>query len=129
MQPEKPGWVTAVESRYGDVMINPRGLTAVAGFMNILDGQFGPEKLDKAFQRAREELGLTKRNDEKIQEKRQLLAGGPTHGAPRSNGGGKNGKQVKLPANWREVARKAGIPEADYVREYAAMNPSDVVGG
>ena len=123
---QKPPWVTAVESQYGDVMIHPRGTNTVAAFMQLEGGNVGPESLDKAFKRAREELGLAKRKDEKIEQQRQTLAGGPTNSIPkngRSNGTG----SVKMPAGWQDAARKAGMTLDDYKRAHIAMHPEDVV--
>lgn len=123
---QKPEWVTAIESQHGDVMIHPRGTATVAAFVQLGGGQVNPENLDKAFKRAREELQLTKRNDEKIEQKRAVLSGGPTNGIPK-NGGGKSPKNVNMPAGWRETARRAGISEDDYKRSYIEMHPEAVV--
>lgn len=126
--PQKPGWVVAIEARYPEIMIHPRGTDTVAGFMNVLEGQLTPEKLDKAFQRAKAELGLGARQEDnkKVEQQRQLLAGGPTHSTPRSPGG--NGKpQVKMPKGWQEAARKAGMTNDQYIQAYVEMNPQDVV--
>ncbi len=84
---QKPPWMLAVESQYGDVVMSPQGLNTVAAFMQMDPSAFGPEKLDKAFKRSREELGLAKRSDEKNQQARAMLSGGPTSGGPRPANG------------------------------------------
>lgn len=123
---QKPPWVTAVESQYGDVMIHPSGTNTVAAFVQLGGGQVNPEALDKAFKRAREELGLAKKADEKNQQQRQVLAGGGTNGIPK-NGSRKEGGSVKMPAGWQDAARKAGMSLDDYKRAHIAMHPEDVV--
>lgn len=124
-QIQKPAWVSAVEAQHGDVLMNPRGLNTVAAFLGISDEAFGPEKLDKAFKRAREELGLAKRKDETNERQRAMLSGGPTNGTTRSNG--KSKPQARMPAGWQEAARKAGMSKEDYIRAHVEMHPEDVV--
>jgi hypothetical protein len=122
---QKPPWMAAVESQYGDVVMSPRGLDTVAAFMQMDPSVFGPEKLDKAFKRTREELGLSKRSEEKNHQARAMLAGGPSSSGPRAPNG-KSGKQVKMPPGWQDSARRAGMSKDEYVRAYVDMHPEAV---
>ena len=105
--------------------MHPEGLNHVAAFASLDRTGFGPEKMQKAFNRAREELGLAKRSDEKNQQARAMLAGGPSSSGPRP-GNGKGGKQVNMPAGWKDAARKAGMSADDYIRAYVDMHPEAV---
>lgn len=130
-QMQKPVWANAVESQFPDVMMHPNGLNAVAAFANLDPAQLGPEKLQRAFTRARTELGLAKAapapNPERDRQ-RQMLASGPTNGGAR--GGSKAEPTVNgVPKNYKEIARAAGMKPEDYVKSFAKMNPGNVSRG
>lgn len=116
---EKPIWLTAVEHQFSDVMVHAKGPGTVAAFMQmegIGPNNFNAESMQKAFTRARKELGLSTVVAAPTEQQRQVHAGGPVNGSARTNGAGGAGKQVKVPKNWREVARRAGMTEAQYLR-------------
>jgi hypothetical protein len=123
---QKPPWVLAIEAQHADVLMHPNGYGAVMAFVQLGGGQVGPESLDKAFKRARDELGLKAKNDEKNAQQRAVLSGGPTSSTPRTGGNGKAGKSVKLPAGWKDIAKRAGVPQDEYIRNYVAMHPESV---
>lgn len=126
-QMQKPAWVQAVEAQFPEVVTHANGLNTVAAFAQIDPSQFGPEKLKKAFTRARDELGLGKKREtpEENGRRREMLSGGPVNGSGRAPAG-KGEKFVNVPKNYREIARRAGMTPEDYVRSYAQMNPGDV---
>jgi hypothetical protein len=129
-QPGKPPWVSAVESQFPEVVTHPNGLNAVMSFAN-LDGttaqNITPERLQRAYTRAREELGLAQRRTETTDARRQMLSGaGGGSGGGGKGAGGSKGPTVNVPKNYREIARRAGMSPEEYVRAYADMNPSDV---
>lgn len=127
----RPLWVTAVESQFPDVMMHGNGTNAVAAFLGLDPGQLGPEKLQRAFTRARTELGLAKTPATPSPERerqRQMLASGPTNGGAR--GGSKAEPTVNgVPKNYKEIARAAGMKPEDYVKSFAKMNPGNVSRG
>lgn len=123
---QKPEWVAAVESQFADVMMHPSGTNTVAAFAQMDPGPLTPEKLQKAFTRSRKELGLAPK-EEDIEAKKQMLSGGRVNGTSKgSSNGGKGELMVNLPRNWRAIAKQSGVPEKEYVRQYAAANPGDV---
>lgn len=131
--PQKPAWVSAVENQFPDVVTHQRGFDTVAAFIQLQGGGVGldPDRLKKAFERTREELGLKQREQDQHERKRQMLAGGPTNGASRGGAvGGKSGTKVSIKLqgglNPTEIARRAGMSVQDYAKAYAAMNPGDV---
>lgn len=123
--PTKPAWITAVESQFPDVMMHPTGTQAVTAFAALDQTPMSPEKLQRAFTRAREELGLAKRSQETNQAKRQMLAGASTNGTAKTSSG-KGEHYVNVPKNYKDIARRAGMSPEDYIRSYAAMNPREV---
>lgn len=117
--PEKPIWLTAVENQFLDVLQHQRGPGTVAAFMQmegIGPQTFNAENMQKAFARARKELNLAPASSTPTEQQRQVHAGGPVNGSSRPSGSGGNGKQVKVPKNWRQIARQAGMTEAQYLR-------------
>lgn len=124
-----PDWVTAVEAQFPDVVMHPAGKNAVAAFGQIEMAKSGraidPQGLMSAFTRAREELGMAKRADSKVAERRAQLASGPSNGATRS--ASSKEQSIMMPKGWETVAKKAGIPQKEYLRQYAIANPRDVV--
>jgi hypothetical protein len=133
-QPQKPAWATAVESQFPDVVMHANGLNAVAAFAALDPAQLGPEKLQRAFTRARAELGLGKGtpaapNPER-ERQRQMLASGPTNGGGRGSGGGRGETVLNgVPKNYREIARSAGMSPEAYLKSFAIMNPQNVSRG
>jgi hypothetical protein len=128
-QQRLPDWVTAVEAQFPDVVMHPAGKNAVAAFGQIEMAKTGraidPQGLMSAFTRAREELGIAKRNDTQNTQRRQQMASGPSNGATHSRGARE--QSVMMPKGWESVARKAGVPLKEYAKQYAASNPKDVV--
>lgn len=125
---QKPAWVSAIESQYPDVLTHANGLNTVAAYAQMDPAQFGPEKLKKAFERARGELGTGKKkeSEEENGRRREMLAGGPVNGNGHSPAPRKGEKFVNVPKNYKEIARRAGMSPEDYIRSYAAMNPDEI---
>ena len=132
---QKPPWVTMVENEFPDVVTHGRGLETVGVFMRLTTNEdaqnINPENLRKAFGRAREELGTKQRTEAQREQKKQMLSGGGSGGARSGGAGGKGEPAVVirgLPkgADYREVARRAGMTPQEYARAYAQMNPQDV---
>lgn len=57
-QVQKPDWVRAVEWHYPDILAHPRGQHTVGVLDSLATDPWGPERLHRAFQRARTELGI-----------------------------------------------------------------------
>lgn len=126
---QKPDWVSAIESQFGDVIMHPNGQNAVANFHQIMYGagsRPSPETLHKAYTRAQEELGLKSKEDPaKLDRKRAMLSGGRVNGSNKTSGGGKE-EYVNVPKNYKEIAKRAGMSPEQYLRSYAESNPKDV---
>lgn len=123
-QMSKPAWVTSVENEFPDVVQHAAGLNTVAAFIN-LDGTpgFSPEKLKRAFLRARQEIAPGERSAQAPSERsRQLLSGSPTGGGGRGAPAAANGSpKVSVPKNYKEIARSVGMTPEQYVRAAADM--------
>jgi hypothetical protein len=120
---QKPAWVTSVENEFPDVVQHAAGLNAVAAFIN-LDGSvgFSPEKLKRAFLRARQEITPDRAAPQPSERSRQLLSGAPTGGGGRGAPAAPNGSpKVSVPKNYREIAKSVGMTPDEYVRAAAAM--------
>lgn len=116
---EKPIWLTAVESQFPDVLQHQRGPGTVAAFMQmegISAANFNAETMQKAFVRARKELNLAPNSPAPTEQQRQVHAGGPVNGSSRIAAPAGATSKVKVPKNWREIARRAGMSEAQYLR-------------
>ena len=120
---QKPPWLGALEAQFSDVVLHPQGLQAVSAFAQLNTQGTPQERVQKAFERARQELGLKKHDAETNQRQRQMMGTGGRVQAQRS---GSTGPAVRMPANWREVARRAGMSAEDYARAYAESNPDAV---
>jgi hypothetical protein len=133
--PQLPPWVRVVENEYPDVVTHQQGYNTVAAFVGLArqrGEEVSPDVLRKAYDRARQELGLKARNDAQLEQRRQMLAGGNARaGAGAASAGGKkNGPTVNIKLakgiDHRAIARRAGMSEQEYAKAYAQMNPQDV---
>lgn len=125
-QQQKPIWLTAVENQFSDVLSHARGADVAAAFMRmegVNQSNFNAETMQKVFVRARKELGLGQQTPGPTEQQRQAHAGGPVNGSARTPGSNGANKQVKVPKNWRDIARRSGMSEADYLRAAKAMEP------
>lgn len=116
---QKPIWLTAVENQFSDVLAHAKGPGTVAAFMQmegIGPQNFNAETMQKAFVRARKELGLSSGAPAPTEQQRQVHAGGAVNGSSRPAASNGASKSVNVPKNWREIARRAGMTEAQYLR-------------
>jgi hypothetical protein len=123
---QKPPWVTSVENEFPDVVQNAAGLNAVAAFINLDSTPgFSPEKLKRAFLRARQELTPAQQQagtSQPTDRARAVLSGSPVGGGGRSAPSGAGGKaKVQVPKNYESIARAAGMSPEDYKRAALAM--------
>jgi len=126
-QPQKPDWVRAIEYQYPDVLTHSQGQAAVGHFDQLsgtLGMAFGPERLHKAFQRARVELGLAQQAAP-TNGARQLLSGGQF-----GDGGGQRKKpgerSVNIPREHLARMLKAGMTKAEAAKAWAESYPDEV---
>lgn len=122
--PQKPIWLTAVENQFNDVLAHQRGPATVAAFMQmegIGPQNFNAENMQKAFTRARKELNTSNGTPAPTEQQRQVHAGGPVNGSARVANPQNGSTKVNVPKNWRQIARAAGMTEADYLRRAKEM--------
>lgn len=131
-QPQKPVWAQAVEAQFPDVVMHANGLNTVASFVQMAGGPAGlnAERLQQAFTRARQELGLVKQTqpDPSRERQRQMLASGSANGGTRPSGGKSERVVNGVPKNYKEIARAAGMTPEAYIKAFATMNPGNVAG-
>lgn len=123
-QMPKPAWVTSVENEFPDVVQHAAGLNTVAAFIN-LDGTpgFSPEKLKRAFLRARQEIAPAERQAPQPSERaRQLLSGSSTGGGGRAAPTAANkSPKVEVVRGYENIAKSVGMTPEEYRRAAAAM--------
>lgn len=128
--PQRPVWATAVENQFPDVVMDPRGLNAVAAFASIDPTPLTADKLMRAFTRARQELktgGQEQKPTQDRERQRQMLSSGPTNGGSGRGGAGRAETTVDgLPKNYRDIARQSGMTAEQYVKNFATMNPEKI---
>lgn len=127
-QGQRPPWVTAVESKFSDVLTHAQGIAAVSGFLGMDPAQMGPEKLEKAFKAAQKHLGLAVDDTATNARQRQVMAGGPVNGRGRTPPPAKGEATISVPKNYKEIARRAGMTPDQYIKAYATMNPGEISG-
>lgn len=123
--PQKPDWVRAIEFQYPDVLTDPRGQNTVGIFDSFLaqSEQFGPQRLHKAFQRARVELGLAQTQQAATGQARQLHTGISTNGVGRQS---KNGESVvNMPRHYLETALRSGMTKAEAAKAWRDSYPNE----
>lgn len=124
-QPQKPDWVRAIEFQYPDVLTDPRGQHTVGIFDSLLSQaeQFGPQRLHKAFQRARAELGLTQTQQQATGQSRQLLTGITSNGVGRKPSNGDS--VVNMPRHYLETALRSGMTRAEAAKAWRESYPNE----
>ena len=124
-QPQKPDWVRAIEFQYPDVLTDPRGQHTVGIFDSLLSQaeQFGPQRLHKAFQRARAELGLTQTQQQATGQSRQLLTGITSNGVGRKPSNGDS--VVNMPRHYLETALRSGMTKAEAAKAWRESYPNE----
>jgi hypothetical protein len=123
---QKPDWVRAVEGQYPDVMTNPNGQRFAAAFETVIPGEFGPDKLHKMFQRARQEIGGGQPVSRAQNAQRQQLFSGVTSTSVRSRpSGGGDSDKVTVPRSYMEMASKAGMTKAQAVKAWKESYPEE----
>ncbi len=122
--PQKPDWVRAIEFQYPDVLTDPRGQHTVGIFDSLLGQteQFGPQRLHKAFQRARTELGLAQAPAASNQA-RQLHTGISSNGVGRKPANGDS--VVNMPRHYLETALKSGMTRAEAAKAWRESYPNE----
>lgn len=123
--PQKPAWVTAIEFQYPDVLSHPRGqptVGAVDSLLTTMGEQWGPDRLHKAFQRARAELGLKVAAAPTTQQ-RQLHSGISSGGLGPNRSGGD--RTVNIPREYLAVAAKSGMSKKEAVKAYMETYPEE----
>lgn len=122
---QKPAWVTAIEFQYPDVLSHPRGQQTVAIVDQLLGSeQWGPERLHKAFQRTRTELGLKPAAAPASNGQRALYGSvnsTATGGGRPSNGG----DRVTVPKEYLSIAMRAGMTQAQAAKAWKDSYPDD----
>lgn len=125
--PQKPAWVTAIEFQYPDVLSHPRGQQTVGIVDQLLTNEtWGPERLHKAFQRSRAELGLKPAAAPATNGQRGLygsVSSSATGNGRAASGGGE--ERVTIPKNYLAVGRRSGMTDAQYARAYRDSNPDE----
>ena len=122
-----PSWIPAVESSFSDVLKNPQGRDMAITFARIEmsktpGAMFNAQILEKGFERARQELGLSRQAPETTERAKQLLSGGAVNGGSGRAPASANGKpKVSVPKDYKEIARRVGMTPEEYVRQAAAM--------
>lgn len=124
-QPQKPDWVRAIEFQYPDVLTDPRGQHTVGIFDSFLaqSEQFGPQRLHKAFQRARAELGLMQTQQQATGQSRQLLTGITSNGVGRKPSNGDS--VVNMPKHYLETALRSGMTKAEAAKAWRESYPNE----
>lgn len=125
-QQQKPAWVTAIEFQYPDVLSHPRGqqTVAIVDQLNAAEA-WGPERLHKSFQRARNELGLKPAAPAASNGQRALYGSvqSSATGGGRSSGGGE--ERVTLPKDYLERAARMGMSRAQAAKAWKESYPDE----
>lgn len=123
---QKPAWVTAIEFQYPDVLSHPRGQQTVGIVDQLLaNEQWGPERLHKAFQRTRAELGLKPAAAAPASNGQRALYGSVNSTA---TGGGRapgGEDRVQVKKSDLEMARRFGMTAAQYAKAQKESFPDE----
>lgn len=125
-QAQKPAWVTAIEFQYPDVLSHPKGQQTVAIVDQLLGSeQWGPERLHKAFQRSRTELGLKPTAAPPSNGQRALYGSvnSTSVGGGRPSAGGED--KVSVKRSDLEMAKRFGMTAAQYAKAQKESFPNE----
>ena len=127
-QQQRPPWVMAIEMQYPDVLSHPRGQQTVGIVDQLLSHEpWGPDRLHKAFQRARTELGMKPAAAPAPAAGQRALYGSiQTSG---TGGGGRRGadgsESVTVPKEYLSMATRSGMTKAQAAKAWKDSYPDE----